>query len=54
MRSSSPTTRPKTYERNEMFARLYLAPYVGAKRLDKLTSRDVRQWLNQLRQACQC
>jgi len=33
---------------------LYIAPYLGSRRLDKLTPRDARQWLNQLRQVCQC
>src|SRR5438477_6586662 len=36
-----------------MFSRLYLAPGLGAKRLDRLQVRDVRAWLNQLRQTCQ-
>ena len=49
-----PSLAPKTYEKYEMFTRLYIAPHLGSKRLDKLTSRDVRQWLNQLRQTCQC
>ena len=45
---------PKTYEKYEMFTRLYVVPYLGDKRLDKLTPRDVRTWLNQLRDTCQC
>jgi len=45
---------PKTYEKYEMFTRLYVVPYLGGKRLDKLTPRDVRTWLNQLRDTCQC
>jgi integrase len=49
-----PNLAPKTYEKYEMFTRLYILPSLGSKRLDKLTARDVRQWLNQLREACQC
>ncbi len=37
-----------------MFVRRYIVPGLGSKRLDKLTSRDVRTWLNQLRDTCQC
>jgi integrase len=29
-------------------------PTLGAKRLDKLSLRDVRAWLNKLRDTCQC
>ena len=49
-----PNLAPKTYEKYEMFTRLYIGPYLGGKRLDKLTSRDVRTWLNRLRDTCQC
>jgi len=49
-----PGLAPKTYERYEMITRLYIVPSLGAKRLDRLQVRDVRGWLNQLRQACQC
>ncbi|MEV4014387.1 hypothetical protein AB0J35_28185 [Nonomuraea angiospora] len=38
----------------EMFARLYIAPALGSKRLDKLTVRDVQGWLNKLRRSCLC
>jgi integrase len=34
--------------------RLYILPGLGSKRLDKLTLRDVRTWLNKLRDTCQC
>ncbi|MGZ4662644.1 MAG: tyrosine-type recombinase/integrase, partial [Arthrobacter sp.] len=50
----TPNLAPKTHEKYEMFTRLYIVPYLGGKRLDKLTARDVRGWLNQLREACQC
>ncbi|HLX48553.1 MAG TPA: site-specific integrase [Streptosporangiaceae bacterium] len=49
-----PNLAPKTYEQYEMFTRLHIVPYLGSKRLDKLTARDVRQWLNRLQQVCQC
>lgn len=37
-----------------MISRLYIVPRLGSKRLDRLQVRDIRAWLNQLRQACQC
>lgn len=49
-----PNLAPKTYETREMIGRLYIIPFLGTKRIDKLTARDIRQWLNQLRDACQC
>lgn len=50
----APNLSPKTYEKYEMCARLYIAPGLGGKRLDRLTVRDVRTWLNRLRETCQC
>jgi hypothetical protein len=38
----------------ETLTRLYVLPGLGAKRLDKLTLRDVRSWLSKLRDTCQC
>jgi hypothetical protein len=49
-----PNLSPKTYERYEFFARLHIGPYLGGKRLDKITVRDIRHWLNQLASVCQC
>jgi integrase len=49
-----PNLAPKTYEKYEMFSRLYIAPGLGARRLDRLEVRHLRPWLNQLRQVCQC
>ena len=49
-----PNLAPKTYERYEAFTRLHIVPYLGAKRLDKLQVKDIRQWLNKLAQVCQC
>jgi integrase len=41
----------KTYE---TLARLYIVPYLGSKRLDKLTVRDVRGFFNTLADLCTC
>ncbi|WP_214415646.1 tyrosine-type recombinase/integrase [Sphaerisporangium fuscum] len=38
----------------ETFTRLYILPYLGKKRLDKLSVGEVRKWVNTLRQTCQC
>ena len=46
--------KPKTAETYAMHVRLYIAPGLGEKRLDKLTVRDVRGWLNRLGEECQC
>jgi integrase len=34
--------------------RLYVTPGLGRKKLAKLTAKDVRTWLDQLRTTCQC
>jgi integrase len=49
-----PNLAPKTYEKYEMFSRLHIVPYLGARRLDKLQVREIRQWLNKLARICQC
>jgi integrase len=49
-----PNLAPKTHQTYELFVRLHIVPYLGHKRLDKITVRDVRQWLNQLASVCQC
>ncbi|WP_327580644.1 site-specific integrase [Nonomuraea sp. NBC_00507] len=49
-----PNLAPATYARYETFARLYLIPGLGHRRLDKLTVKHVREWLNTLRHTCQC
>jgi hypothetical protein len=41
-----PNFAPLTCSTYETLARLYIAPGLGAKRLDRLTLRDVRAWLN--------
>ncbi|OKI22599.1 site-specific integrase [Streptomyces sp. CB03911] len=50
----NPHLKPKTAETYEMHVRLYIAPGLGSKRLDKLTVRDVREWTNKLLDDCQC
>ncbi|QYC37722.1 site-specific tyrosine recombinase XerC [Nonomuraea coxensis DSM 45129] len=49
-----PNLAPKTAANYEMFARLYITPALGSKRLDKLTVRDVQTWVNKIRRSCQC
>jgi integrase len=49
-----PNLAPKTCEKYELFTRLHIVPYLGAKRLDKLQIKDIRQWLNKLGRICQC
>lgn len=50
----TPDLKPKTAETYAMHVRLYITPGLGSKRLDKLTVRDVRNWVNTLLEACQC
>ena len=49
-----PDYAPLTCSTYETMTRLYILPGLGRKRLDKLTLRDVRAWINQLRVTCQC
>lgn len=49
-----PNLAPLSYVSYEGYVRLYIGPYLGAKRLDKLTVRDVREWLAKLATVCQC
>ncbi len=50
----APTLAPATVASYRLCTRLYIAPDLGEKRLDKLTIRDVQGWLNRLRMSCQC
>lgn len=50
----TPGLAPATAANYELFSRLYIVPALGARRLDKLTVREVQTWLNQLRVRCQC
>jgi integrase len=49
-----PNLAPKTCEKYELFTRLHIVSHLGAKRLDKLQVKDIRQWLNKLGRICQC
>lgn len=49
-----PNFDPATYAYYEAMSRLYIVPGLGSKRLDRLQSRDVQAWLNQLATVCQC
>lgn len=49
-----PEYAPLTCSTYETLTRLYIAPGLGKRQLDKLTVRDVRVWLNKLRETCQC
>ena len=46
--------RPKTVQGYEGVVRRYLIPGLGKKRLAKLTARDVRRFVTETRQICQC
>ncbi|WP_328697074.1 tyrosine-type recombinase/integrase [Streptomyces sp. NBC_00342] len=46
--------RENTHTRYTAVTRLYLIPGLGKKKLAKLTAKDVRTWLNELRTTCQC
>jgi integrase len=49
-----PDLKPKTAETYAMHVRLYIVPGLGSKKIDKLTVRDVRNWVNTLLDECQC
>lgn len=49
-----PNLAPLSYVSYEGYVRLYIGPYLGPRRLDKLTVRDVREWLTKLATVCQC
>jgi integrase len=49
-----PNLAPLTYATYETFSRLYIVRGLGAKRLDRLQTRDVQVWLNKIRATCQC
>ncbi|WP_406158909.1 site-specific integrase [Streptomyces sp. NBC_01005] len=46
--------RENTHTRYTACVNNYLIPGLGKKKLTKLTAKDVRTWLNQLRTTCQC
>jgi integrase len=41
-------------EKYELFSRLHIIPHLGAKRVDKVQVKDIRQWLNKLSRICRC
>lgn len=49
-----PNYAPLTISTYETHTRLHIRPYLGSKRLDRLSIRDVRTWINKLRTVCQC
>ncbi|RBQ20469.1 site-specific integrase [Spongiactinospora rosea] len=49
-----PNREPQTYAQYETLGRLYVIPALGNRRLDRLTVRDVQQWVNKLPTVCQC
>jgi integrase len=49
-----PGLAPATAANYGMFVRCYIVPVLGSRKLDKLTVREVRTWLNGLRDTCQC
>jgi integrase len=50
----TPGLAPATAANYEMFTRLYVAPALGHRRLDKLTVREVQTWLTKIKTTCQC
>lgn len=49
-----PNLSPGTHVTYECLTRRYIVPGLGAKRLDRLQTRDVQTWLNATGRTCQC
>ena len=49
-----PNLAPLSASTYETLVRLYLKPGLGAKRLDRLSVREVQRWFTAVRQSCQC
>lgn len=49
-----PNLAPTTSTNYALFLKHYIEPDLGKKRIDRLSVRDVRVWLNDLRERCQC
>lgn len=49
-----PGLAPATAATYELFTRLYIVPYLGRRKLEKLSVRDVQVWVNEMRMRCQC
>ena len=47
-----PGLAPATAANYGMFVRCYIVPVLGSRKLDNLTVREVRTWLNGLRNTC--
>ena len=54
MNRSDPTSLPRQLRTMSSSSRAYIDPDLGSKRIDRLTVRDVRLWMNDLRVRCQC
>ena len=46
--------RAATYAYHELMARLYITPVLGSKWPDRIQTRDVPEWLDELARTCQC
>lgn len=49
-----PTLAPTTALNYDLFVRRYIVPALGAKKLSRLTVREVQIWVNTMRSQCQC
>jgi integrase len=49
-----PNLAPLTHSTYETLVRLYIAPGLGGKRLDRLQVRDAQTWINTVAKTCQC
>ncbi len=49
-----PNLSPATWATYDYVSRCYLIPGLGKKRLDRLQTRDVQIWLNEVGRTCQC
>jgi len=49
-----PSRKPKTYQGYEGIVRMHLIPFIGHRKLHKLTGADVRRMMQQLRSSCLC
>jgi integrase len=49
-----PGLAPATAANYDLFTRLYIVPYLGRRKLEKLSVRDVQVWVNGMRVRCQC
>jgi hypothetical protein len=52
--SVRPNLAPLSVATYETVVRWYIVPFLGSKKLGKLTVPDMRRWLAQLRDTCQC